>query len=250
VSEVGIFTAFVFGAVSFVSPCVLPLMPGYLSLMSGYSVDQLQAGEGSIRRMVRVTLLFVVGFTVVFVSLGAAATGLGQFLRRNLPAITAFAGWVVLLFGVLMVVAALRTSLWGSPLLRGRSFDVKPSRLGALAPVVMGLAFGFAWTPCIGPVLAAILAIATVQQSVVQGMALLFAFSLGLAVPFAATALAMTRAFRAMRSLGRYLQPIHVASGMLLAGFGILMITGRTVVIASWLQRLFTGLGLEWLASI
>ncbi|MGH8937491.1 MAG: cytochrome c biogenesis CcdA family protein [Acidimicrobiia bacterium] len=247
-SEVGILTAFVFGAVSFVSPCVLPLMPGYLSLMSGYSVRQLQAGQGSVRRMLGVTLLFVAGFTMVFVSLGAAATGLGQLLRRNLPAITTFAGWVVLLFGVLMVVAALRTSLWGSTLLRERRLDVRPSRLGGFAPAVMGLAFGFAWTPCIGPVLAAILAIAAVQQSVVQGMALLLAFSLGLAVPFVAAALGMTRAFRA--GLGRYLQPIHVASGVLLAGFGILMITGRTVVIASWLQRLFTWLGLEWLASI
>lgn len=247
-AEVGIVTAFLFGILSFVSPCVLPLLPGYLSLMSGYSVGQLQAEEGSALRMLEVTLLFVAGFTAVFVSLGAGATALGGVLRGNRGLLESVAGWAVLGFGLLM--------LWGavvdSPGLFDRTvrLDIRPSRWGRWAPVVMGLAFGFAWTPCIGPVLAAILTLASVQTTVGQGVVLLFAFSLGLGVPFVLAGLGMSRAMGMVRRLRRHLRALHALSGALLAAFGVVMITGQTVVLASWLQRIFTRLGLDWLATI
>ena len=139
--EVTIITAFLFGALSFISPCVLPLLPGYLSLMSGYSVSDLQAGNASIGRMLRVTLLFVAGFTAVFVALGASATSLGRWLITNQRVATTIAGWVVIVFGLLIVVLA----LWNSPalgwMMRERRMEVRPSRLGPWAPPVMGVAF-------------------------------------------------------------------------------------------------------------
>jgi cytochrome c-type biogenesis protein len=114
----------------------------------------------------------------------------------------------------------------------------------------MGFAFGFAWTPCIGPVLAAILTTAAVQETVVQGMVLLLAYGLGLGVPFILSGIGVARAFRAMKFIRKYLRPINVVSGLLLAGFGVLMITGNLNIISGWVQEIFTKLGLEWLAQI
>ena len=219
-ADVGIITAFVFGIVSFLSPCVLPLLPGYLSLMSGYSVGDLQGGSASSGRMFRVTLTFVVGFRIVIA------------------------------FGLLIVVSAFSNSKYLSFMTRERRFEVRPSRLGAWAPLVMGFAFGFAWTPCIGPVLAAILTTAAVQETVVQGMVLLLAYGLGLGVPFILSGIGVARAFRAMKFIRKYLRPFNVVSGLLLAGFGVLMITGNLNIISGWVQEIFTKLGLEWLAQI
>lgn len=249
-ADVGIITAFVFGIVSFLSPCVLPLLPGYLSLMSGYSVGDLQQGSASSGRMFRVTLTFVLGFTIVFVMLGAAATSVGTFFLRHQRMALVIAGWVVVAFGLLIVVSAFSNSKYLAFMTRERRFEVRPSRLGAWAPLVMGFAFGFAWTPCIGPVLAAILTTAAVQETVVQGMVLLLAYGLGLGVPFILAGVGLARAFRAMKFIRKYLRPINVASGLLLAGFGVLMITGNLNIISSWVQELFSKLGLEWLAQI
>jgi cytochrome c-type biogenesis protein len=248
--DVGIITAFVFGIVSFLSPCVLPLLPGYLSLMSGYSVGDLQGGSASSGRMFRVTLTFVVGFTIVFVMLGAAATSVGRFFLVHQRVALRVAGWIVIAFGLLIVTSAFSNSKYLAFLTRERRFEVRPSKLGGWAPLAMGFAFGFAWTPCIGPVLAAILATAAVQETVVQGMVLLFAYGLGLGVPFILSGVGLSRAFKAMGFLRRYLRPINVVSGLLLAGFGVLMITGKLAIISGWVQQLFSKLGLEWLAQI
>ncbi|MDH3500483.1 MAG: cytochrome c biogenesis protein CcdA [Acidimicrobiia bacterium] len=248
--EVSIITAFVFGAISFVSPCVLPLLPGYLSLMSGYSVSDLQAGNASAVRMLRVTLLFVAGFTVVFVALGASATSLGRWLISNQRVATTVAGWVVVVFGILIVILA----LWNSPalswMMRERRVEVRPSKLGPWAPPLMGIAFGFGWTPCIGPVLAGILTAAATQDTVGQGMTLLFFYSLGLGVPFVLAGVGMTKAFGAMAFVRKYLRPINVASGLLLAGFGVLMVTGRLTDLSSWFTEFFIKIGLDGLAEI
>lgn len=249
-ADIGIITAFVFGIVSFISPCVLPLLPGYLSLMSGYSVSDLQEGGASTMRMFRVTTVFVVGFTVVFVLLGAAATSAGRFFLQYQRTALAIAGWVVVAFGVLIVLSAVSNAQWLGFLTRERRIEVRPSRLGSWAPLVMGFAFGFAWTPCIGPVLGAILAAAAVQETVRQGMVLLFAYGLGLGVPFILSGVGLSKAFGAMRVLRKYLRPINVASGLLLVGFGWLMLTGRLAVLSGWVQGVFSSLGLEWLASI
>ena len=249
-TQVGILTAFVFGAISFVSPCVLPLLPGYLSLMSGYSVAELETGSPSTSRMVRVTLLFVAGFTVVFVALGAAATALGDFLLHNQRAAQQLAGWVVALFGVVVIVYAAGGFAWLNSLLRDRRFDVRPSRFGQWAAPVMGLAFGFAWTPCIGLVLGPILAMAATQETVLRGMVLLLAYSLGLGVPFVIAGVGTSKAFGAMRFLRGHLRTIEVLSGVLLVGFGFLMITDQLFIISSWMQRVLEGTFLERLANI
>ncbi|NOY55062.1 MAG: cytochrome c biogenesis protein CcdA [Actinobacteria bacterium] len=249
-ADVGIITAFVFGIVSFLSPCVLPLLPGYLSLMSGYSVGDLQSGDASSTRMFRVTLTFVIGFTIIFVILGAAATSVGHFFLQHQRIALQVAGWIVIAFGLLIVVSAYSSSRYLGFLTRERRIDVKPSKLGGWAPLVMGLAFGFAWTPCIGPVLAAILAAAAVQETVGQGMILLLAYGLGLGVPFILSGVGLSKAFRAVGFLKRYLRPINVVSGLLLAGFGVLMITGKMAILSGWVQEIFSKLGLEWLATI
>lgn len=249
-TEVNFIIAFGAGILSFVSPCVLPLLPGYLSLMSGYSVAELESGSASSVRMLRVTGLFVLGFTVVFVALGAAATGVGSFLARNKTLATQAAGWVVVGFGLLIVWTAVSKSSLLARLTRERRVEVRPSRLGIWAPPLMGLAFGFAWTPCIGPVLGVILTAAAVQDTVVRGMVLLFVFALGLGVPFVLAGVGMSRAFRAMQVLRRYVRPLNIASGLLLAGFGVLMITGQINVLSSWISRLLIDTPLERLAEI
>jgi cytochrome c-type biogenesis protein len=248
--EVGIITAFIFGAISFVSPCVLPLLPGYLSLMSGYSVADLEAGNASMGRMLRVTMLFVLGFTAVFVAAGASATFIGSWLNRNQRMTELVAGWLIIAFGVLIVALAVSNSPALAFFMRERRVDVKPSRLGAFAPPVMGAAFAFGWTACIGPVLGAILTTAAASESVTQGMVMLFFYSMGLGLPFIAAGLGMTKAFKAIKALRRYLRPINIGSGVLLALFGVLMVTGNIVRISSWITEFFIKIGLDRIANI
>ncbi len=243
-------SAFVFGALSFISPCVLPLLPGYLSLMSGYSVADLQEGNASVGRMLRVTLLFVAGFTLVFVAGGAAATSLGGFLARNQSTTTQVAGWLIIAFGVLIVMLALSNSRFLNVFNRERRLEVRPSRLGGWAPPVMGVAFGFGWTPCIGPVLAAILTLAASQETVGQGMFLLFVYSMGLGIPFVLSGIGMTKLFGSLRVLRRHLKTINVVSGLLMVGFGVLFITGRITDLSGWITDLFIRFGWDRLAEI
>ena len=237
IASVNVLAAFIFGALSFLSPCVLPLLPGYLSMMSGYSAADLAEGKASLGRMLRVTLLFVAGFTLVFVTLGATATSLGRNLLRNQDTITTVAGWLIVVFGVFIAVSAVWNPRLLFPFMRERRLEVRPSRLGAWAPPVMGVAFGFGWTPCIGPTLAAILTVAGTQETVAEGMFLLFVYSLGLGVPFVVAGLAMTRAYSAFGWFKRHFTAITVTSGVLLAGFGLLMVTGRLIALNRWFQE-------------
>ncbi|GIU92953.1 MAG: cytochrome C biogenesis protein CcdA [Acidimicrobiia bacterium] len=243
--------AFGGGVVAFLSPCVLPLVPGYLGLMSGYSVAELQSGSVSRRRMLKVTTLFVAGFSAVFVATGAVATSLAQFLNRNQQVIDRIAGAVVVAFAVVMIGTAFTgRGLFGF-LARERRLEVRPSRLGALAPPVMGAAFGFGWTACIGPILAGLLALAGTQETVTRGMALLLVFSLGLGVPFVASALLLDKAFRATRIMRRWLRPIQVASGGVMLAFGVLLLTNQVSRLASLLVELFVRIPLlDRLAAI
>jgi len=237
VANVNILAAFVFGALSFLSPCVLPLLPGYLSMMSGYSAAELSEGKTSMGRMLRVTLLFVGGFTLVFIVLGATATSLGRSLLREQDTILAVAGWVVVAFGVFIAVSALWNPRLLGPLMRERRLEVRPSRLGPWAPPVMGVAFGFGWTPCIGPTLGAILTVAATQDTVGEGMFLLFVYSMGLGVPFVLAGLGMTKAYSAFGWFKRHFTAITVTSGVLLALFGVLMVTGKLVELNQWFQE-------------
>lgn len=236
VESVNVFAAFIFGMLSFLSPCVLPLLPGYMSMMSGYTASDLADGKSSNLRMLRVTLLFVGGFTAVFVALGATATSLGSALLRNTSTITVWAGWIVVGMGLFIAVSAVWNPALLGPMMRERRVDVRPSKLGGWAPPVMGAAFGFGWTPCIGPTLAAILTIAATEDTVLEGMFLLFTYSLGLGVPFILAGIGINRAYSAFGWMKRHFTPITVGSGVLLAVFGLLMVTGRLVDLSRWFQ--------------
>ncbi|MGA7095940.1 MAG: cytochrome c biogenesis CcdA family protein [Acidimicrobiia bacterium] len=243
-----ILIAFGAGVISFVSPCVLPLLPGYLSMMSGYSAAQLETGDVSTGRMTSVILQFIAGFTLVFALLGAAATGLGRYLARNLGVFTTIAGFVIIAFGLLMVAMAVSNRGLLATFNRERRVEVRPSRLGRWAPPVMGAAFGFGWTPCIGPVLTVILATAATQESLGRGILLLVVYSLGLGVPFLLAGLGLFKVFGRLKP---YLRAINIASGSLLTIFGVIMVTGNMGTISSWFSNLFLSIPfLRDLASV
>lgn len=233
---VQLIVAFGAGVVSFISPCVLPLLPGYLSMMSGYSAVQLEQGDVSTRRMTRVILLFILGFTVVFAALGAGATGFGQFLRSNITVLTRIAGLLIIGLGVLMVAMAVSDRGVLSAFNREKRVQVRPSRLGKWAPPVMGAAFAFGWTPCIGPILSVILLTAGTQDSVWQGIFLLISYSLGLGVPFLLAGLGLFKFFGRLKP---YLKPINIVSGVLLALFGVVMVTNNLGTVSAWFVNLF-----------
>ena len=228
--------AFGAGIISFISPCVLPLLPGYLSMMSGYSAAQLDAGEVSPRRMTGVILLFIAGFTLVFAALGAGASAISDLLRQNLNSLTRIAGLMIIAFGVLIVAMAISNRGLLAVFNQERKVQVRPSRLGRWAPPVMGAAFAFGWTPCIGPVLTVILLTAATQETVGQGVLLLVTYSLGLGVPFLLAGLGLFKLFGRLKP---YLRPINIASGALLALFGVVMATGSLGDVSSWFQRTF-----------
>lgn len=237
--------AFGAGVISFISPCVLPLLPGYLSMMSGYSAAQLESGEVSPARMTRVILLFILGFTLVFAAVGAAATGLGQYLRANLGTLTRVAGVLIIVFGVLIVAMAVSERGLLATMSQERRVQVRPSRLGKWAPPVMGAAFAFGWTPCIGPVLTIILAAAGTQETVLEGIFLLIAYSLGLGLPFLLAGLGLFKVFGRLKP---YLKPINIVSGVLLTGFGVVMVTNNLSAMSRWLVDLFYAV--PWLRDL
>ena len=243
--------AFGGGFIAFLSPCVLPLVPGYLGLMSGYSIADLQSGEAKRVKMLRVTGLFVLGFTVVFVALGAGATQISRFLLSNQSLTGRVAGVVVILFAILMIGSAFTSRGIFGFMSRERRIEVRPSRLGAFAPPVMGMAFGFGWSACIGPILAGVLTIAGTRETVAQGMLLLFVFSMGLGVPFMLTGLGLSKAMRAMKSFRKYMRPVNIASGVLMLAFGVLLFTGNVTRLSSFFIDIFLSIPfLEELASI
>jgi cytochrome c-type biogenesis protein len=251
VSNPGVLAAFAAGMLSFLSPCVLPLVPGYLSLMSGVEMTDVAEGREAVatradtRRVLRATLLFVAGFTLVFVVLGATASALGQTLREHQVLLNRVAGAVVIVMG-LAIAGLVSPRLFA----RERRFRVSASGLGAFAPPVMGMAFAFGWTPCIGPVLAAVLSLAAAEGTLSQGLVLLFAYSLGLGVPFVAAGLALNRLAGAFAWFRRHYRAISLVSGLLLAAFGVLLLTNRVSRVSGWLVDLMSRIGLDRLTSI
>ncbi len=243
-----LFAAVFFGFVSFISPCVLPLLPGYISLISGYSIADLSAGSVDNRTVVVKTALFVAGFTLVFVALGAGATSVGSFLRSEQATFRVVAGWIVVTLGAFVAVTAVWTPSFLLPMMRDRRIEVRPSRLGNFAPPVMGAAFAFGWTPCLGPFLGSVLTLASNSETVGTGMLRLSFYSLGLGVPFLLTALLLAKAFSFFDSIKRHLTAITVASGVLLALFGLLLVTNQLTVLSGWFTDLLNRLGLERLA--
>ena len=242
--NVTLLAAFGAGLLSFISPCVLPLIPGYLSYISGLSLDQMRgtptaagaavavaAPPESRRQVILSSLAFIVGFSLVFISLGASASYVGQFLTSRLTLLGRIAGAIIIVFG-LHTMGVLRIE-W---LYQEKRVQTSRRPAGFVGAVFVGIAFAFGWTPCIGPILAGILAIAATQDTVGHGVRLLAAYSLGLAVPFFATALAINRFFAAFAKIRRHYHAIEMASGALLVVIGVLIFTNRFTVIAQWLS--------------
>ncbi len=228
-TELGIFIALTAGVLSFLSPCVLPLVPSYLSFITGMSLEELEGGVDRSRTMVHAGL-FVLGFTLVFVLLGASASFLGQFFRYYEEWVARIGGVIILLLG-LHLAGAFRFA----PLMGEARMHLADRPIGRLGAVAVGMAFGAGWTPCIGPVLGGILTYAMVQETFWSGMGLLFVYSMGLAIPFMLTALALDRFLAGFKRFRRFLPAVQVASGVLLVILGILLITGSFTVLTAWL---------------
>jgi cytochrome c-type biogenesis protein len=230
--NVTLFAAFGAGFLSFVSPCVLPLIPGYLSFVSGVSLEEMRADtDGAARRQVLATsLAFVLGFSLVFIALGASASVIGRFLFKHSNVIGKIAGVLVIIFGLHTM------GVFRIPFLEAQkrvSAGAKPKTL--FGAVVVGMAFGFGWTPCIGPILSGILVLAGTKETVWEGVVMLAVYSLGLGVPFILTALAINKFFAATGKIRRYYHTIEVVSGVLLVFIGVLLFTDRMTLIVRYL---------------
>lgn len=235
-----VLAAFAVGLVSFVSPCVLPLVPGYLSAVSGVSVTDMRSGERRVSHVLLPAIVFCGAFTLVFVALGMTATGLGSTLNDHRGVLETVAGATIVVLGVFFVLTPFIPRLN-----REWRVDALMARAGSGGPLVAGAAFAIAWTPCVGPTLATILSAAALQETVGQGAILLTFYSLGLAVPFLITAVAFNRATSASRWLrDRYLV-ITAISGVVLVGMGLLLLTGQLTDLNSEAQRLLQGVGLD-----
>lgn len=235
--DVSISAAFLAGLLSFVSPCVLPIVPPYLCYLAGVSFDELSGEEpspGSGRRIVLTAVLFVAGFATVFVALGATASLIGQTVARYFDTMAIVAGIIIAIMG-LHFLGVFRIAL----LYREARVSIARKPAGLLGAYVMGLAFAFGWTPCVGPVLAAILFIAGSTATAAKGAALLAVYAAGIGVPFILAAAFAGRFLRIASRLRRHMASVEKAMGGLLVLTGILFMTGQMSMIAQWLLETF-----------
>ena len=229
--SVGIFVALLAGILSFLSPCVLPLVPSYLSFVTGMSLEDLQQGVDRRATLIH-SLLFVAGFSIIFITLGASASFLGVFLRY-------YEVWIARIGGALIIVLGLHlTGIFRiAPLMRERRVQVNDKPAGYVGTIGVGAAFGAGWTPCIGPVLGAILTLAGTEESVGAGVGLLSVYSLGLAIPFLISALALDLFLNTFSRFRRLLPLVEKASGVMLIVLGLLLVTGSFTILSSYLIR-------------
>ena len=227
--------AFVAGVVSFLSPCVLPLVPGYISMLSGATMEELKSGAvpGMVGKIFRNSLAFVAGFSLVFIVLGASATAVGTFLQSQRTIFNIVAGIIIIVFGLHL------TGLIKIPLLyRDTRLNAAQPRRGLLGSFILGFAFAFGWTPCIGPILTGILALAATGDTVFQGMFLLATYSAGLAIPFLLTGLGLTQFMKFYTGFRKHLQVVEVASGVLLIAIGVLVALNKFTMLSGYLSFL------------
>ena len=222
--------AFMAGLLSFLSPCVLPLIPSYIGFITGLTAEDLQVRRGE---ALAHALWFVGGFSIVFMALGATASELGSFLLRYHTWIGRVGGVIVIAFGLYLLGVARPAFL-----MRERRFQIANKPIGYVGSAVVGVAFGAAWTPCIGPILGAILTLAAASASIGQGTALLGVYALGLAVPFVLTAVALDRFLVWFQRFRPYLVWVERVAGVLLVILGILLVTDRFTLLAGYLQGL------------
>ncbi len=236
--------AFLGGLLSFISPCVLPLIPGYLSYISGLSLDEMRGtpatGGAAVavvapphvrRRIILASLAFILGFTIVFVALGATASTIGHYVMSKRAILEKIAGAVIIFFG-LHTMGVLRIE-W---LYQEKRVQTQRKPTGPFGAILVGMAFALGWTPCIGPILSGVLTIAGTRNSVGEGIRLLVAYSLGLGVPFFAAALAINQFFGALAKIRKHYHKIELVSGALLIVIGLLIFTGRFTLLAQWLS--------------
>ncbi len=241
--DVTYFGALIAGLLSFLSPCVLPLVPPYLCFLGGTTFDQLTGEDETPAHVYKTVIMssvaFVLGFTTVFVILGATATIAGQLVAENLPMLARIAGVIIIIaglhfLGVIHIPILHREARYHS--------DTRPA--GLVGAYVIGLAFAFGWTPCIGPVLGAILAVAAGEDSVSKGVSLLFVYSLGLGIPFILAAVAIKPFMNVMQRFKSHMAMVEKIMGALLVLTGVLFLTNSMTLIAGWILQTFPGLAL------
>src|SRR5467141_110639 len=275
-TDVSLAGAFLAGLVSFLSPCVLPLVPGYISMLSGVGMEQLRKGEVPSSSLLGSSLSFIAGFSVVFISFGASASAVGVFLKQNRNALTPIAGALILLFGVILVALGIASLLRHAPLFAGfgalhffslsvigffgpalsrwlnrdvhlRSSAAQPT---AWSGFLLGFAFAFGWTPCIGPILTTVLTIAAASDKIQRGVLLLAVYSAGLGIPFLLTALGIGKFMAFYKNFRKYLHAVELFSGALLLFVGALVFVNKLTwltaklsflnVLVLWLERVLT----------
>jgi cytochrome c-type biogenesis protein len=240
---VGVLTALAAGIVSFLSPCVLPLVPGYLSAVTGVAAADLERADW--RRVIIPSLLFVASFSLIFILLGLSATGIGSLLQDNQLLLERISASVIIAMGAFFVAALF------VPILN-REWHVESllERAGTGGPLVAGAAFGLAWTPCIGPTLAAILSAAALSGSAGHGALLLTAYSAGLAIPFLLTSVAFTRMTTLFAVVKRHYPLIMAVGGAILIVFGVSILTGWFDTFNRWAQDLLDSIGINWSSEV
>ena len=229
--ELSLLIVFAAGLLSFLSPCVLPLIPGYIAFVSGVSIEDMTSGGSTSNKTASAMLssiMFVLGFSFVFVALGASATWLGGFLVQRLPLLTSIAGVVIIFFG-LQQIGLFKFGFMQNT----KQIDLPAEKLGFFKAPLLGAAFAFGWTPCVGPILAAILTYAATMETVGKGIMLLTIYSAGLGIPFLLTTLAMGVFFKLFSKIKKYMNLVQIFSGVILVLLGILMITGKLTIIMS-----------------
>jgi len=235
-TDISILMAFAAGIVSFLSPCVLPLVPGYVSFISGVSIPELKSNPEKVvflglehRTVVLTAAFFILGFSAVFILLGASATWIGTKLALNLGFMTKAAGLIIIFFGILKM-GLIRPLFF----LREFRIPVQNQKAGFVGALLLGAAFAFGWTPCIGPVLGGILTFAGTLDTVHQGVRLLLVYSLGLGLPFFLTALCVHHFFRFFNRIKKHLGLIEKVSGLILVVMGILIYTNSLTLVQAW----------------
>lgn len=234
------------GVASFVSPCVLPVVPAYLSVVTGVDLTGTSANSRQLLRVARETGLFIFGFGIVFVVLGISATALGAAASRNKVEITRISGGVIIAMSLFLLGSAV---LRLPGLYREARWHPRLDRFGPFAAPIAGAAFGFGWTPCIGPVLGSVLALAGSERGIGNGAALLAVYAAGLGIPFLVVGLGFGRLSGALAWLRRRLQILSIASALVLGAFGVLLVMNEYPLVISLFERVLRDLGLGALVT-
>ncbi len=238
--DVSIYMAFAAGLISFLSPCVLPLVPGYISFLSGVSFAEIgEKEDGALflskekRIILCNSIFFITGFSMIFILLGATATWIGTVISSKISILTKLAGLVIIFFGIYMMGFIRPRFLY-----KEARFQIKDRRFGYVGALLIGAAFAFGWTPCIGPILAGILTYAGTLKNVNQGVFLLLIYSLGLGIPFLVTAIGINQFWRFFKRIKKYIRLLEVTSGAIMVILGFLIFTNKLVLIPGLLPFL------------